>query len=252
MNGHLVTVEVRVVSGTNEWVNADRRAFDEFRFESLDRKAVKRWSTVQKDRMSFGHFCKDVPDFRRLAIDHFLRRTNGMAVAKFFQAANDEWFEQGKSHFLWKTALTEFEIGTDNDDRTSGVVDAFAEKVLTETAAFTFEHVAKGFEWAVASTGDGTAVSTVVEECIDSLLKHALLVPDNDFRSFEKKQVFETVVTVDDAAIEIVKIGCRETSTFERHKRTKIWRNDWKHQLNHPLGTSLGSSEALSNFKTLR
>ena len=64
VHGHLVTVEVRVVSGANERVNADRFAFDQLRLERLDRQTVQRRRAVQQHRMALGHFLEDVPDFR--------------------------------------------------------------------------------------------------------------------------------------------------------------------------------------------
>jgi ABC-type antimicrobial peptide transport system ATPase subunit len=50
VHSHLIAVEVRVVSGANERVNADRFAFDQERLESLDRKTVERRRAVQQNR----------------------------------------------------------------------------------------------------------------------------------------------------------------------------------------------------------
>jgi hypothetical protein len=41
VHGHLVAVEVGVVGGTNERMNADRLAFDQLRLERLDRQTVQ-------------------------------------------------------------------------------------------------------------------------------------------------------------------------------------------------------------------
>ena len=59
----------------------------------------------------------------------------------------------------------------------------------------------------------------VVDESINSFLKHTLFVAADDFRSIEFEKLFQAVVTVNDAAIEIVKIGSRETTTRERNHR---------------------------------
>src|SRR5690606_34022096 len=104
-------------------------------------------------------------------------------------------------------------------------------------------------ESAVACTGDGATVTTVVEESIDRFLQHALLVPDNDIRSLELKQVLETVVPVDDTTVKIVQIGSRETTSLKRHERTQVGRDDSKHFDNHPLGTSLRIVEALGQLE---
>jgi len=41
VHGHLVTVEVRVVSGTNERVDADCLTFNQLRLKGLDRETVE-------------------------------------------------------------------------------------------------------------------------------------------------------------------------------------------------------------------
>ena len=94
MNRHLVTIEVSVVSTTSEGVQTNRRSFNKNRLESLNRKTVKSRGTVEHDRVPFRHLSKDIPDLGRFTIDHFLSRTNGVAVAKFFQTADDEWLEE--------------------------------------------------------------------------------------------------------------------------------------------------------------
>ena len=80
-------------------------------------------------------------------------------------------------------------------------------------------------------------MATVVEQSVHRFLKHPLLVADDDFRRFEEQEVFEAVVAVDDAAIEIVQVGGGETAAFEWHERTQVRWDHWKHGLNHPLGT---------------
>src|SRR4051812_15987709 len=145
-------------------MNADRFAFDEDGFEGLDGETMERRRAVEQHRVALGDFFKDVPDFGRLALDHFLGGAHGVHVAEFLEAANDEWLEKDESHFLGQAALVELEFRTNDDDGTAGVIDAFAEEVLTETAALALEHVAQGFQRAIAGAGDGATVATVVEE----------------------------------------------------------------------------------------
>ena len=252
MDRHLVTVEVGVVSGTNQRVNADRLTFDEFRFEGLDRKTVKRGSAVEKDRVTLGDFRKDIPHFGCFAIDHLLGRTHGVAVAKLLEAADDERFEQRECHLLGKTALAELEVGSDDDDRAARVVDALAEKVLAETTAFALEHVGERLERTVAGTSDRATVTAVVEQGIDRFLKHALFVADDDLRSLEEQEVLEAVVAVDDTTIEVVEVGGREAATFERNERAKVGRDHRQDGLHHPFGARLRSRKSLGDFQTLR
>ena len=104
---------------------------------------MQRRRAVQQHRMALGDFFENVPDFRRLALDHLLRAAHGVHVAEFLQAANDERLEQNERHLLRQTALMQLELRTDDDDRTAGVIDAFAEQVLAETSALALEHVAE-------------------------------------------------------------------------------------------------------------
>ena len=54
-------------------------------------------------------------------------------------------------HLFRKAALVELQIRTNNDDRTTGVVDTLTEKILTETTAFALEHIAEGFQRPVVA-----------------------------------------------------------------------------------------------------
>ena len=60
---------------------------------------------VEEDGMALGHLFQDVPHFRRLALDHLWRRTDGMDIAQFLQAADDERLEEDQGHFLGQAAL---------------------------------------------------------------------------------------------------------------------------------------------------
>jgi hypothetical protein len=51
--------------------------------------------------MAFGYFVENIPDLRRLALDHLLRATNCMDIAELFEAANDERLKQDERHLLW-------------------------------------------------------------------------------------------------------------------------------------------------------
>ena len=71
---HLVAVEVRVVSGADERMNADRFAFDQERLESLDRETMQSRRAVQQHRVTLGHFLEDVPDLRASGARSFSSR----------------------------------------------------------------------------------------------------------------------------------------------------------------------------------
>src|SRR5438270_7175917 len=132
MDCHLVAVEVCVVGGADERVNANRFAFNQQRLKCLDGKTVQRRRAVEKNRMALCHLFKNVPDLRRLALDHLLRAADGVDVAHVLEAANDEGLEKHERHLLRKTALMQLQLRTDDDDGPAGIIDAFTEEVLTE------------------------------------------------------------------------------------------------------------------------
>ncbi len=119
----------------------------------------------------------------------------------------DERLEQLERHLLRQAALVQLELRADHDDRAAGIVDALAEQVLAEPALLALEHVGERLQRALVGAGDDAAAAAVVEQRIDRLLKHALLVADDDVRRAQLDQPLEAVVAVDDAAIEVVEVA---------------------------------------------
>src|SRR5690242_17997219 len=118
----------------------------------------------------------------------------------------------------------QLELGADDDDRTARVVDALAEQVLAEATLLPLQHVGERLERALAAATDRLGATTVVEQRVDRLLEHALLVPEDDLRRAMHDQLLEPVVAVDDAAVQVVQVRRREAAAVERHERTEIRR----------------------------
>ena len=81
---HLVTVKVRIESGTDKRVQTDGAAFDEFRIKSLDTQAVKGRCAVQHHRMVFDNLFESIPYFGTLLIDKLLCSPKRIDLALFF------------------------------------------------------------------------------------------------------------------------------------------------------------------------
>ena len=105
-------------------------------------------------------------------------------------------------------------------------------------------------ERALVRAGDGLAAAAVVEQRVDGLLQHALLVADDDLGRVELLQPLEAVVAVDDAAVEVVQVGGREAAAVERNERAEIRRDHRDHLEHHPLG--LVADDCLNASTTLR
>ena len=251
MNSHLVTVEVSVVPGTNQRMQTDGRTFDEDRIKSLNGKSVQRRCTVQHDRVTVGDFFQNIPHNRITALDHLLRSADRMRIAATFEVTDNEGFKEDQCHLLGQTALVQFQFRTDNDDGTAGIVNTLTEQVLTETALFPFEHITQRFQRTITDTGDRSAVTTVVHQSVNRFLQHTFFVADNDFRRTKLKQVFQTVVTVDDTTVEVVQVRCCKSAAFQRNQRTQIRRNHWQNFQNHPFRTGVTGDKAFEKTETL-
>src|SRR5919201_635579 len=135
--------------------------------------------------------------------------------------------------------------------RTAGVVDTLAEQVLTEPALLALEHVGQRLERTVAGPGDGPAAAAVVEQCVDGLLKHPLLVVDDDLGRAEVEQPLETVVAVDHAPVEVVQVARREAAAVELHHRPQLRRDHRDRLEDHPLGPVLRLDECVDDLQPL-
>src|SRR5690606_18729694 len=160
--------------------------------------------------------------------------------------------EELKSHLLGKPALMKLQSRHDNDDGTARIIDALTQKVLTEAALLTLEHVTQRLQRTLVGSSDGLAAAAVVKESVHRLLKHPTLVANDDFRSIQLKETAQTIVAVDDSAIKIIQIARRETSTIKGNKRTKIWRKHRNHMQHHPLRAITAPTKRLDDLKSLR
>ena len=252
MHGHLVAVEVCVEGGANQRVNLNRLAFDQHGLECLNAQAVQRRRAVEHHGVVLNHLLEDVPDNHFLLLDQFLGLFDRGAVAALLEPLIDERLEQLQRHLFRQTALIELQVGTDNDDGTTGIIDALAEQILAETPLLALERIGQRFQRAVVGAAQQVAAPAVVEQRIDGLLQHAFLVAHDHVGRIERHQLLETVVAVDHAAIEIVEIGGGETAAVERHERTQLRRNHRNVIENHPLGFIAGAAERLDNPQPAR
>src|ERR1700746_2227068 len=116
---------------------------------------------IKQHGMTLGYFVKNVPDLRRLALDHLFRAAHRVHVTEVFQPPDNKRLEKHERHLLRQTALIQFQLRTNNDNRAARIIDAFAEQVLAETAALALEHVTERFESPIARSRHGATVPAV-------------------------------------------------------------------------------------------
>ena len=248
---HLVAVEVGVEGGADERVQADCLAFHQDRLERLDAQTVQGWRAVEHDGVVRDDLFEDVPDDGCAAVDHALGRLDVCRMLELDQALHHERLEQLEGHLLGNAALVDLELRADADDGTAGVVDALAEQVLAEAALLALEHVGERLERAVAGADDRTAATAVVEQGVDCLLQHALLVVDDDLGRGQVEQLLQAVVAVDDAAVQVVQVGGREAATVELHHRAQVGRDDRDDVEDHVMRLVVAAQEGLDDLQAL-
>ena len=64
-----------------------------------------------------------------------------MNKAELLKPANDKGLKQDERHFLGNPALMQLQLGTNYDNGSARVIDAFPQKVLAKTALLALEHV---------------------------------------------------------------------------------------------------------------
>ena len=100
-----------------------------------------------------------------------------------FKPADDERLEQLQRDLLRQAALVQPQFGADDDDRAGRVIDALAEQVLAEAALLALNHVGQRFQRPIAAPEHRPLAAVVVEQGINRLLEHPLLVADDDLRA---------------------------------------------------------------------
>src|SRR5579862_4297332 len=251
VHGHLVAVEVGIEGGADQRMQLDRLALDQHRLERLDAEAMQRRRAIEQHRMLADHLFEDVPDLRLLLLDQLLGLLDRLAEALRLEPRVDERLEQLERHLLGQAALVQLELRTDHDHRTARIVDALAEQVLAEAALLALQHVGERLQRTLVGPGDDAAAAAVVEQGVDRLLQHALLVAHDDVGRLELDQALEAVVAVDDAAIEVVQVRRREAAAVQRHERAQL-RRDHRHDgQDHPFRAIAGIDEGLDDLEPL-
>ena len=253
VHGHLVTVEVGVEGRTCQRVQLHGLALDELRLEGLDTQTVQRRGAVHQHGVSLDDVLQNAPDYGVLAVDDLLGRLHRLDDAALDELADHERLVELGGHVLRNTHLVHLQLGADDDDRTGRVVDTLTEQVLTEAALLALERVGERLERTVRLVLHGIRLARVVEERIDGLLQHALLVAQDHHRSLDLDQALEAVVADDDAAVEVVQVRRGETAAVQRHEGTQLGRDHRNDAQDHPLGLvlALRGAERLDDVQAL-
>ena len=251
VDSHLVAVEVGVESVADERVDLDRLALDEDGLEGLDAEAVQGRRPVEQHRVLVDDLLEHVPDLGDHRLDHLFRRLDVLHGFALDQLGHDERLEELERHQLRQAALVQPQARAGDDHRAAGVVDALAEQVLAEAALLALEHVGERLQRPVAGARDRAPATAVVEERIDRLLQHPLLVVDDDLRRAQVEQPFQPVVAVDHPSVQVVEVRGREAAAVELHHRAQLRRDHGNAVEDHPVRLVVGVEEGGGDFQPL-
>ena len=212
---------------------------------------MERRRAVEQHRVLLDDLLEHVPDLGDHRVDHLLGRLDVLDRLALDQPGHDERLEQLERHQLRQAALVQAQRRAGHDHRAARVVHALAEQVLAEAALLALEHVAERLERAVARPGDGPAAAAVVEQRVDGLLQHPLLVVDDDLGRAEVEQPLEPVVAVDHAAVEVVEVRGGEAAAVELDHRAQLRRDHRDGLEDHVLGLVVGVDERRHDLQAL-
>src|SRR5579875_688242 len=103
----------------------------------------------------------------------------------------------------------------------------------------------------VAGAGHSAATAAIVDQGVAGLLQHTFFIANDDLRRAEFQQPLQTVVAVDDAAVEIIQVRSGEATTIELNHRTQVGRQDRQYGQNHPFWRGAGLAEGFDDLEAL-
>src|ERR671915_435075 len=98
-------------------------------------------------------------------------------------------------------------------------------------------------------TSSRTSATPVIEEGVDGLLEHPLLVVHDHVGSAEVEQATKPVVPVYDPAVEVVQIRGGETAAVELDHRAEVRREHGDGLHDHPLGAIAAHAEGVDDLE---
>ena len=143
----------------------------------------------------------------------------------------------------------QLQFGADHDHRAARVIHPLAQQIAAEAPLFALQQIRQGLQLPLAGTGNGAAAAAVVNERVNRLLQHALLVADDDIRRAQLDQPPQAVVAIDDPAIEVIEVGSGETPAVQLHHGAQFGRNDRQDGEDHPLRLVAALAQGLHHLQ---
>ena len=249
VNCHLVAIEVSVETFADQGVQMNGVALNQRGFKGLNSHSVKRWSTIQQNRVVGNYLFQDIPNLFVLPLQHFLGRLDGIGMAEFLESSNDEWLIEFQGDFLGQATLMQLQTRANNNHASSRIINAFTKQVFTKTTLLTLDHIGQGFQRTIRGTQHRPLAAIVIKQSVNRLLQHPFFVADNDFGCVQVHQFPQAVIAVDDTPIQVIQVTGRKVATVQQDKRAEIRWDDRDHIEDHPFGSIVTVTNGLDNFE---
>ena len=139
----------------------------------------------------------------------------------------------------------------DNDHRTARIINAFAQQILTEAALLSLQHIGERFQWSLVGAGYHAPPAAIVEQSVNRFLQHPFFIPDDNIGCAQFDEAFQTIVPVDNPAVQIVQIRRGEPAAVQRHQRAQF-RWDNRHDVeNHPFRSRVRFDKRFNQLQPL-
>ena len=251
MHCHLIPVKVRVESRTHQRMELDGLALYQNGLKSLDAQPVKCGGAVEHHRVLFDNLLQHIPHLVIHLVNQLLCILDILADALRHQILHHERLKQLNGHLLGQTALVNLQLRPHHDNGTTGIIHTLAQKVLAETAGFSLQHVGEGFQRPVSGPCHRTSPSAVVNQRVHRLLKHSLLVADDNVRSPQFQKSLQTIIPVDDPPVKVIQIRGGKAAAVQLNHRTDVGGNHRDRVHDHPLRQVARLPEGLNHFQSL-
>ena len=152
MNCHLVAVKVRIERFTCKRMEFKSLSLDEHRLKRQDSQSVKGRGSVQHHRMLSDNLVQNTEH-----LGSFLLNKKFCLFDVEYHIFIDEFLhykrlEKFQSHLCRKSALPKFQFRSDNNYRTTRIVNSLTQKVLAEPSLLAFQYIGNRLQRSVRST----------------------------------------------------------------------------------------------------
>jgi len=141
MDRHLVAVKVSVERSAYQRMQFDCAPLNQDRLKCLNGQLMQRRRAIEQHGMFLDHIFKRVPNIIVDLFNLLLGILDIRRLLRFDKALHHKRLEQFKRHFLRQTALIKLQRRPDHDNGTAGIVNAFAEQILTEAPLLAAQHL---------------------------------------------------------------------------------------------------------------